>query len=535
MTVLLTRLAVLQAAIEATYNTPASVGVNDGFLVSDPKFSIKPNVLERNFVRQDLSPMPIIIGRKIASIEFSTELRGNGTQNSGQLVNSPVIARLFQACGYSLTAEPTQSWLGPYIVGNAPTPVSWAVPAPTPAADVFSATGEMNNGDVHVIGGQTYTMKTALTPTAGQVLIGGSEAAGLANLAAAINGGAGAGTAYASGTPTNTEVSAVATSATLTLSALQAGTVGNTIGAVYTPSGSSEGAWAHATLQGGANIATNTDVVAYYLTVTTPGVSGTAEITVTSDTAGEAEAAAAVTSGQAFTFGTMGASITPTFSGSLVAGQQWVLWLMPTGLSLVPISNNFQSATVVLHMDNVLHQMPGAYGTFEITAQAGDFATVKWTFTGTYVEPTDDPNPSPNFETELPSQVQFARLTINQFQAIVEKFTYNQGNDIQIRPDVSASDGYIGVRITARKPEGGIDPEADTVADNDFWGNFSAAARMPFQMRVGNAAGNTVWVIAPNTQYSGMTYQDRNGILTYDAGLRFSRSVGNDEIAFFFC
>ena len=26
-----------------------------------------------------------------------------------------------------------------------------------------------------------------------------------------------------------------------------------------------------------------------------------------------------------------------------------------------------------------------------------------------------------------------------------------------------------------------------------------------------------------------------NGILTYDAGLRFSRSVGNDEIAFFFC
>ena len=70
MTVLLTRLAVVQAAIETVYATPASVGVNDGLLVSDPKFMVKPNVLERNFVRQDLSPMPIIIGRKVASIEF---------------------------------------------------------------------------------------------------------------------------------------------------------------------------------------------------------------------------------------------------------------------------------------------------------------------------------------------------------------------------------------------------------------------------------------------------------------------------------
>jgi hypothetical protein len=44
--------------------------------------------------------------------------------------------------------------------------------------------------------------------------------------------------------------------------------------------------------------------------------------------------------------------------------------------------------------------------------------------------------------------------------------------------------------IPARKPEGGIDPEADLVANNDFWGNFAAALRMPFQMRVGDEPGN---------------------------------------------
>ena len=134
-----------------------------------------------------------------------------------------------------------------------------------------------------------------------------------------------------------------------------------------------------------------------------------------------------------------------------------------------------------------------------------------------------------------PRRSQLARLTSANFKAIVEKFTFNQGNDIQIRPDVSASDGYIGVRITGRKPEGGIDPEADLVANNDFWGQFAAAQRMPFQMRVGDVAGNTVWMFAPNTQYSGMTYPDRNGILAYDAGLRFARSVGNDEFFVFLC
>ena len=225
---------------------------------------------------------------------------------------------------------------------------------------------------------------------------------------------------------------------------------------------------------------------------------------------------------------------TPVFTGSLYAGQQWTAWLRPAGLDLSPISDNFQSITLAMHKDGVLHTMPGAYGTFEVTAQAGNFAMIKWTFTGTYDGPVDDANPSPIFETQLPSQVQNARLNMNLFDAVVEKFTFNQGNDIQIRPSVSASDGYVGVRIVSRKPEGGIDPEADLVANNDFWGQMSSAQRMPFAMRVGDQPGNTVWVTAPCTQYSGLTYADRNGILVYDAGLRFARVNGDDEVSFYF-
>jgi len=72
MTVLLTRKAVVQVALEDTYYTAATVGLNDGLLVSNPMFTVKPNVLERNFVRNDLSPMAFIVGRMLAGMTFDT-------------------------------------------------------------------------------------------------------------------------------------------------------------------------------------------------------------------------------------------------------------------------------------------------------------------------------------------------------------------------------------------------------------------------------------------------------------------------------
>ena len=209
--------------------------------------------------------------------------------------------------------------------------------------------------------------------------------------------------------------------------------------------------------------------------------------------------------------------------------MQWVVWLMPAGISLDPRSDNFESVTLALHKDGVLHTMPGAYGTFEITAQAGNFATVKWTFTGTYQAPVDDPNPSPTFERTLPSEVELARLTVNQFSAVVEKFTFNQGNDIV---DPGRRLGAERLHRSAHyEPQAGRRDRPRSryrrepgLLDRDGDGSAHAvpdACRLPpRQYRL---------VLAPNTQYTGMTYTDRNGILAYDAGLSFSRINGNDE------
>ena len=71
-------------------------------------------------------------------------------------------------------------------------------------------------------------------------------------------------------------------------------------------------------------------------------------------------------------------------------------------------------------------------------------------------------------------------------------------SDIQIRPDVNGSDGYSGTRIVGRSPEGGVDPEADLVANQDFWKKLADTERMPFQMRLRQVAGNTVRMLAPS-------------------------------------
>jgi len=107
-------------------------------------------------------------------------------------------------------------------------------------------------------------------------------------------------------------------------------------------------------------------------------------------------------------------------------------------------------------------------------------------------------------------------------------------SDVQIRPDVNRSDGFSGTRIVGRSPEGGVDPEAGLVANEDFWTKLTDSERMPFQMRLRQLAGNTVWMLTPSLQHTNLTYRDRNVIRAYDAGLKFSAYDADDEPMFVF-
>lgn len=100
------------------------------------------------------------------------------------------------------------------------------------------------------IGSVTYTLKAAPT-VANDVDIGADAATTAANLAAAINGGAGEGTAYGTGTVEHPDVTAEALLNIVTVTAIVAGIAGNSIA---TSSDHTDVVAGAATLQDGAEI-----------------------------------------------------------------------------------------------------------------------------------------------------------------------------------------------------------------------------------------------------------------------------------------
>lgn len=121
-------------------------------------------------------------------------------------------------------------------------------PNTTAATGILTFTNQPANNETVTIGTKTYTFQTVLTNVDGNVLIGANTAASISNLAAAINLGAGSGTAYAAATTANTQVAATAGATTLTITALVGGTAANSIATTETITNAS---WGGATMSGG--------------------------------------------------------------------------------------------------------------------------------------------------------------------------------------------------------------------------------------------------------------------------------------------
>lgn len=106
--------------------------------------------------------------------------------------------------------------------------------------------------DTVTIGGKTYTFKASVTTVDGQVKIGATATATIANLAAAIGLGAGAGTVYGSATVINPYCRVKSTgTVTLVVEAKVPGAIGNLIASTVS-GGLSEASWGGTVLASGS-------------------------------------------------------------------------------------------------------------------------------------------------------------------------------------------------------------------------------------------------------------------------------------------
>jgi hypothetical protein len=279
--------------------------------------------------------------------------------------------------------------------------------------------------------------------------------------------------------------------------------------------------------------------------VTTGGASTASMIDVTSPAIGDqvaiSELTQTMTDAMTIELGES-AQITVTTTGTTITGERFIVNMTPPGTQYLPISDAFDSLTLYVYFDGLLHKMTGARGTFTVEGEAGNFAIANFTFTGDYVDPIDAALPTTAvFETTIPAQVELANLVAAggendvDYDLCAQSFSIDIGNNVVIRDCINENESVGGAIITGRAPTAQFNPETELEATHPFWGNLSSAAKVSFSVRVGTVQGNVVTFWAPFAQYTTLAYANRNDIRAYDVSMRLATDTdkgtsGNDEL-----
>ena len=194
-----------------------------------------------------------VTSAKLANaLDFAGKTLANVTIESGTPVNAVASSKVL-----TIGTNPIEA--ATVAIGGVTYKFRAALGAGVAATGTLTMNTEQpHDGDTVILGQTTYTFKTALTPTAGQVLIDDTTEHSMDNLIAAATGGAGAGTKYATGTVSQGAATASKASAdTMLVTYNSVGFLGNQ----YDTAGTATHAtWGHATLTGGVDAQAANDV-----------------------------------------------------------------------------------------------------------------------------------------------------------------------------------------------------------------------------------------------------------------------------------
>ncbi len=509
---ILSQRALLLGKIETTTNVDSlPVPASDAFLVMNADVKINPNVLKRDFYRPSLSPLATAVGRKLATLSFTHEIKG-----AGRAGIAPKLATLLRACGFAQTLV-ANNLAG--VISNILPNSQNAGPAITWTKATLPTRGYNRYKITTVLGGASATAKVIVTGSPSDY----NDTTVLPDFIfdATIMGQ----------NPTTT-IAVDATTApltpTFTVGTPQVGdivvlniggirlkyTIGTTVAAT-------EGAAIAAALTALADARFTAAAVGAVVTVTLVG----GVITVTTATTN-------------IPLGGSGGAVNMTWTGNLVIGDSWTIDLLKPGYHLQPVSGGFESMTMYMFYDGTVHRLTGCIGTIVFTAQAGQYGTAAFTFTGQYHDPDDAPLPlNATFEPSTPVQVELAQLRLGGAKNLAaQSFNIDMGITVNPRDSVSDPDGYKGVLYSSREPKGGLNPEMEYESVEPYWRYMAAATLLQFHARVGRATNNTVEFFSNTVQLSNIAYTARNTQRVYDLSMVFSSDTffGDDEIRIVF-
>lgn len=196
-----------------------------------------------------------------------------------------------------------------------------------------------------------------------------------------------------------------------------------------------------------------------------------------------------------------------------------------------PVSSNFESLTLYINLDGVLHKATGARLSPSFGFTRDKRPAIKFSGVGVFNTVTDVANPTVTlsaWKKPLPvSRTNTPTFSLHGYAGVMHEVTLDIANSLVYRELIN---GTPGAHITDRKPAGSVVMEAVSVATKDWWTSIKSATTGALQLVHGITAGNIVQVDAPGVQLINPQYQDQDGILMLQAGLVYTPVTGNDEV-----
>ena len=231
------------------------------------------------------------------------------------------------------------------------------------------------------------------------------------------------------------------------------------------------------------------------------------------------------------------AGTAPAFGPLLKAAGLSETVVSATSVTYAGVSSSFDSATIYCFYDGTRHKITGARGSVSFNFTAGQFAVASFNMIGIYNAP-DDTALSGTFTVANQAaaiEVNDSNMTTSTFHGVtsarIESFDLALNNEL-IYKETAASQEVL---ITNRTPGGTAVIEAPAVGSTDYFAKAAAAATGSTSLVLGGTAGNIITLTAAQTDITGVSYGDTNGVISLSMPyLALPTTAGNDELSLAF-
>lgn len=202
-----------------------------------------------------------------------------------------------------------------------------------------------------------------------------------------------------------------------------------------------------------------------------------------------------------------------------------------TMVEYTPVSSGFESVTIYMNVDGVLHKLTGARGTVDLDITAKQIPVYKFKFTGVYNAVIDSALPGDTDFTAFQYPLVANNSNTTGFELfgvtglVLESLQISVNNTIDFRALI----GSEYVQVVNRESSGEATFEATSVANLDVFGSAIGTSNGTLEITHGTVSGNKVMISSANVDLGNPTYSDSNGVNMIKAPFYIIPVDGNDE------